>query len=78
MSAKVPARVRAAAVQWLRCAHDGPWRMHKSREWLGIKLGSPEFDLTIEAMGAASYRFLEAAALLEDGWCPGDPVEVRR
>jgi hypothetical protein len=35
------------------------------------------FDAAVPDEGHDLTRWLEAAALLRDGWNPGDPVEVR-
>lgn len=83
MSAKISARVRAQAIELLRCAADATWFV--ACEALDLDVDCPPRVLALDAFLAASAAvqwvndpFLEAAALLEDGWCPGDPVEVRR
>lgn len=43
--------------------------------WLHVHL--PEYGPTERWLGIATEA-LEAAALLRDGWNPGDPVEVRK
>lgn len=59
----------------LTCAHDvedGAALVVASEAWFEASGLLPGWDLR----GAIGY--LEAAALLRDGWNPGDPVEVRR
>lgn len=83
MSAKISARVRAQAITLLRCAADATWLV--SCNALELDISCPPRVLAWDAFIAACSAIpwvddpdLEAAALLEDGWCPGDPVEVRR
>lgn len=89
MRARISARLRAKAVELLRCAADMPTALGQVADsddapdlrlarlaWLSV-----DGWMINEPGDVRSWEravLLEAAALLEDGWCPGDPIEARR
>lgn len=80
------ALLRCAADEYLHC--EGPWGWAAATEALGLTFDS-RFACAVPAKEAVyplvahpdrgdvwyGMCLLEAAALLEDGWNPGDPVE---
>ena len=90
---KIPAAVREAAIVALRCEADDLIRrgpdLYQTESDRGVDayLVSVTMGNVWDALypigkfdnsdGALTFEILEAAALLEDGWSPGDPV-VRR
>ena len=79
MSRRIGKRTREAAIHCLeQCASDrlggvgGAWTEADldMAAWDAVYRACPNLD--------AIDTYLEAAALLRDGWNPGDPVEVRR
>lgn len=87
---RVSKKTREEAIELLRCAagFDSAHGMIDARSWLepswgSRRLASDAFDAVWRALviqwshvwkiGWATLD-LEAAALLEDGWSPGDPV----
>lgn len=71
MTRRIGKRTREAAIEGLLHENDWEWLNLAARSALRAVWDS-SFDATLDV------DYLEAAALLRDGWNPGDPVEVRR
>lgn len=92
MTRRIGKRTREAAIHCLeQCASDRIGGVSDTYTWHVCDDGSPEENAAGSAYAAVSgiiwdrlgytpmiCKYLEAAALLRDGWNPGDPVEVRR
>jgi hypothetical protein len=77
---RISKAVREDAIEALLCAAEPQTPLLKdmfgdaySGKWLAFRA----FDAAYEALPGTGEAYLEAAALLLDGWNPGDPVEVR-
>ena len=90
---RITKKVREEAIEACLGAHDiasnpSMLGLYSAGEWVG---DGPSASLAWDARAAAieaisaygsdkflTYRWLEAAALLRNGWSPGDPVECIR
>lgn len=87
MTRRIGKRTREAAIHCLeQCASDWIGGVASTYTWDvysgGCAIEGAADDAWCEISRAAGYLnvadiYLEAAALLRDGWNPGDPVEVR-
>lgn len=91
MSRRIGKRTREAAIHCLeQCASDRIGYVATTYTWDVYQESSIEEEAADAAYAAISGllwsysdtsmadKYLEAAALLRDGWNPGDPVEVRK
>ena len=81
---KISKRTRDAAIHCLeQCASDRNGTPQRFTYTNRVESGSAEalasaaFDAAYYANPSNDFTYLEAAALLRDGWNPGDPVERR-
>jgi len=89
VSRRIGKRTREAAIHCLeQCASDRISMLHNS-DPASVEAGTAKsiaelaWTAVYRAIDPARYMswvelYLEAAAILRDGWNPGDPVEVRR
>ncbi len=85
MTRRIGKRTRAAAIHCLeQCASDriggvASTCTHYVYDGHVSDIASDAWHAVYRAVGASMPdKYLEAAALLRDGWNPGDPVEVRK
>jgi len=71
VTSRISKRTRKSAIEGLLRENDLEWLNSAARAALRA-VWSVAFHETLDV------DYLEAAALLRDGWNPGDPVEVRK
>ena len=85
MTRRIPQHVREAAIcalEWAAIDGDLPWRCGTVADELAPVMSAS--SLLVNSACAAVWHatlhvgehadWIEAAALLREGWCPGDPV----